>query len=184
MIEVGAAHIGAESGEEAFRKDTFFSTLRPMTDNYEPAALSSIGRTREETLLYEDPEKVIKNFKDWVEGTTKDRPILFSDNNGFDWQFVNYYFVYFLGVGKNPFGHSSRRIGDLYSGIKRNLRASNEWKKLRRVKHDHTALNDAMGTASALIEIGKMYNLRLTNENRSDNRNHTDHTKKAGHTRD
>ena len=38
-----------------------------------------------------------------------------SDNNGFDWQFVNWYFHAFLG--ENPFGHSSTNLGSLYKGL-------------------------------------------------------------------
>ena len=38
-----------------------------------------------------------------------------ADNFAFDWQFINYYFHRFLG--RNPFGFSGRRIGDLYAGL-------------------------------------------------------------------
>ena len=45
-----------------------------------------------------------------------------SDNNGFDWQFINWYFHHFLG--KNPFGHSSTNLGSLYKGVVRDMFAS------------------------------------------------------------
>src|SRR3989338_10868116 len=43
------------------------------------------------------------------------RPLFVSDNPAYDWQFINYYFHLFLG--RNPFGHSARRIGDFYAGL-------------------------------------------------------------------
>jgi hypothetical protein len=35
--------------------------------------------------------------------------VFVSDNNGFDWQFINWYFWHFTGA--NPFGHSSTNLG-------------------------------------------------------------------------
>jgi hypothetical protein len=40
--------------------------------------------------------------------------IFISDNNGFDWIFVCWYFYHF--IGENPFGYSFRRLADLYCG--------------------------------------------------------------------
>lgn len=83
-------------------------------------------------------------------------PLVFvSDNPAYDWQFINYYFWKFLN--QNPFGHSARRIGDFYAGLKRNWRMPGaEWKKLRRTVHDHHPVHDAMGNAEALESILKM----------------------------
>lgn len=72
-----------------------------------------------------------------------------SDNPAFDWQFVNYYLHRY--AGRNPMGWSARRIGDLYCGLHRDVRAS--WKHLRKTRHDHNPLNDARGNAEALIAI-------------------------------
>lgn len=164
MIELGAVRV-CEKMDEA----TFFSTLRPITDRYEAEALASIGKTREETLTYDDPEKAIIRFSEWVQSTTQGRPIFLSDNNGFDWSFVNYYFTYFLGVRKNPFGHSSRRIGDIYGGMMNDLRNTN-WKRLRKTRHTHNALDDAMGNAQAFVEILKLGNFKQKDEYQNRNR--------------
>jgi hypothetical protein len=126
---------------------TFWRNLKPMTELFEPGALNSIGMTREQTLTFGDPKQAITQMVEWVEGTTEGRPVFISDNNGFDWQFVNYYCHYY--VGRNPFGFSSRRIGDFYAGLKRNFRSSSKWKSLRRTAHTHNALDDAMGNAEA-----------------------------------
>ncbi len=82
--------------------------------------------------------------------------MFFSDNNGFDWQFVNWYFHYYLG--KNPFGFSSTNIGSLYKGMVKNTR--HNFKHLRKTKHTHNPVDDAKGNAEALQSMIKM-GLRL-----------------------
>jgi hypothetical protein len=76
---------------------------------------------------------------------------MWSDNPAFDWQFFNYYAIAYLG--KNPFGHSARRIGDFFAGLEADPRASSAWKKLRTERHTHNALDDARGNAGALEAI-------------------------------
>ncbi len=71
----------------------------------------------------------------------------------FDWQFINYYFHLFLG--RNPFGHSARRIGDFYAGLVGDFTNASSWKKLRVTAHDHNPVNDAMGNLEAFERILK-----------------------------
>jgi hypothetical protein len=56
--------------------------------------------------------------------------------------------------GHNPFGWSSRRIGDLYCGLVKDSRA--QWKYLRKTKHTHHPVDDAKGNAEALLAMQKM----------------------------
>ena len=84
---------------------TFYGQLRPISDNWIPEALRVSGFSREETLAFDDPAEVMAGFKDWIAENTTGRPMFISDNNGFDWQFINWYFHHFLG--DNPFGFSS-----------------------------------------------------------------------------
>ena len=63
--------------------------------------------------------------------------------------FVCWYFHHFLG--ENPFGYSSRRIGDFYAGLRREYRA--QWKHLRRTRHSHDPVDDALGNAEAFIAM-------------------------------
>jgi hypothetical protein len=72
-----------------------------------------------------------------------------SDNAGFDWQFVNYYFHRF--VGRNPFGFSPLSLTSLYKGFARDMRAC--FRRLRRTRHTHNALDDARGNAEALLAL-------------------------------
>jgi hypothetical protein len=77
--------------------------------------------------------------------------VFWSDNPAFDWQFINYYLIDYVGV--NPFGYSARRIGDLYSGRLGRLSAHTEWKRMRQTKHSHNPVDDARGNAEALASI-------------------------------
>ena len=64
---------------------------------------------------------------------------------------VNFYFWRYFG--ENPFGHSGRRIADFYAGLVGDFRNTQRWKRLRRTKHDHHPVHDALGNAEARIRI-------------------------------
>jgi len=120
----------------------------PGSWNKEAAAVSGISY--EEYSKFIHPEITMKRFAGWIEKTNSShRPTFISDNVAFDWQFINYYFHYF--IGSNPFGWSGRRIGDLYCGQHGDVRCS--WKHLRKTKHTHNPVDDAMGNAEALIRM-------------------------------
>jgi len=132
---------------------SFHATLSPISENYVPEALAVCNRTYEETLKFENPETVMKRCLEWVKKTnTHSRPMFLSDNNGFDWQFLNYYFWKFCN--QNPFGHSSTNQGSLFKGMQKDTFVS--FKYLRKTKHDHNALNDCRGNAEALLEMKKL----------------------------
>ena len=77
--------------------------------------------------------------------------VMVSDNPAYDFQWVNFYFwKYFQS---NPFGHSARRIGDFYAGLRGDFRKSQEWKRLRVTRHDHHPVHDALGNAEAFARI-------------------------------
>jgi hypothetical protein len=91
----------------------------------------------------------MERFERWILESSKGRPVFASDNLAFDWQWINYYFHAYLG--RNPFGWSGRRIGDLYCGMVKDGYA--QWKHLRRTSHDHDPLHDARGNAEALLAM-------------------------------
>ena len=101
------------------------------------------------------------NFAEWLHASSKNRPVLISDNPDFDASSISYYFA--LADIPNPFGFSSRRIGDLYAGFRQDSRQSSAWKKLRTTTHTHNALDDAIGNAGALLKIAEM-GLRIRSE--------------------
>lgn len=138
---------------------TFYSKLEPISEEWIPEALAVSGFTREETKTFNDPELVMAKFARWLDVKCDSRPMFFSDNNGFDWQFINWYFHHFYG--RNPFGHSSTNLGSLYKGMERTM--FKNFKKLRKTKHTHNPVDDAMGNMEALIhmkyEMGLQINL-------------------------
>ena len=146
MVSFGA--IVVESGLSR----TFYAELAPISDRWIPDALAVSGFTREQVMRFEDPKSVMIRFEEWVNANSKGRPIFIADNPGFDFAFINYYFHAF--VGSNPFGFSSRRIGDLYCGAKLDTFA--KWKHLRKTNHSHNALDDAKGNAEAIIEMQRL----------------------------
>lgn len=131
---------------------TFYGKTRPISDIYVESALAVSGFSREEHLTFDDPKKVMTDFDAWLRNNSQSKPILISDNNGYDASWINWYFLTYLG--KNPFGWSSRRIGDLYCGMVKDMWAG--WKKLRVTKNTHNPVDDAMGNAEALLKMKEM----------------------------
>jgi len=134
---------------------TFYGQVKPISGLWVPEALAVSGISREKHETFAEPKVIMQAFASWIEINSVGKPIFISDNPAFDWQYINFYFHYFLG--KNPFGFSARRIGDLYCGMKMDARLNSEWKKLlRRTSHDHNPVNDAKGNAEALLAMQKM----------------------------
>jgi hypothetical protein len=130
----------------------FYGRLKPISDKWMPDALAVSGFTREQTLDFDDPGTVMDGFGRWVKERTKGRAFFISDNNGFDWQFINWYFWHF--TGSNPFGHSSSNLGSLYKGMVQDM--FQNFKHLRTTVHTHDPRDDAKGNAEALLEMKKM----------------------------
>jgi hypothetical protein len=84
--------------------------------------------------------------------------VFISDNNGFDWQFVNWYFHHFLG--ENPLGYSSTYLGSLCQGVVRDTFVNS--KHLRKMEHTHHPVDDARGNAEALLRIKEEFGLKIS----------------------
>lgn len=153
MVSFGAIRVDRELDT------TFYGETRPISEKWVPEALavSNIDRATHES--YEDPQVVMQRFVKWVESVSVGKPIFVSDNPAFDYQFMNYYLIAY--TGNNPFGHSARRIGDIYSGLVKDLRASSAWKKWRKTKHTHNPVDDARGNAEALLVMADKYGLKI-----------------------
>lgn len=136
---------------------TFYGKVKPISDLYDPKALAVSGFSREEHEKFDDPFIVMDDFANWLNENSVGRPILISDNNGYDASWINYYFHVYLG--RNPFGWSSRRIGDLICGAKHDLYYN--WKHLRKTPHNHHPVSDAMGNAEALLTFFKEYSISI-----------------------
>ncbi len=144
-------------GAVKYKSDqTFYGETSPIITTYNPEALKISGFTREEHEKFPDPRETMKEFQEWVyQNSSNNRATLISDNNSFDMMWITYYFdLYNLD---NPFGFSSRRLGDLYCGIQKNFHVNREWKKkYRKTKHTHNPVDDAQGNAEALEAFEKL----------------------------
>ncbi|MTB53720.1 3'-5' exoribonuclease [Lewinella sp. W8] len=136
---------------------TFYGRLRPISDRYVEEALRVSGHSRQETLTFDDPAEVMAAFADWVAEYSTGRPLFISDNNGFDWMFVCWYFHHF--TGGNPFGHSSQNLGSLYKGLVNDV--FKNFKHLRETSHTHHPVDDAKGNAEALLKMKRDLGLKI-----------------------
>ena len=151
--EFSMVSFGAVLFNDALDK-TFYGKTRPISDRFVPEALAISGFSREQHLSFDDPKAAMESFASWLDQHAKGRPVFVSDNVAFDWQFINYYFHRFLG--RNPFGFSGRRIGDLYAGLVKDASKATEWKKFRVTKHTHNPVDDAKGNAEALKKFREL----------------------------
>ena len=147
---------GAVIVDESLDKN-FYGQLRPISETWRPESLQISGFTREQVMQFKEPKLVMTEFGEWLRLNCRNQPVFISDNNGFDWQFINYYFHHFLG--RNPFGHSSTNLGSLYKGLVKDT--SLNFKRLRKTRHTHNPVDDAIGNAEALLHMKKDLSLKI-----------------------
>jgi DNA polymerase III alpha subunit (gram-positive type) len=136
---------------------SFYGQLAPISEAWIPEALAVSGFTREQTLAFDDPKEVMQRFAGWLAKECGGRMLFISDNNGFDWQFINWYFHHF--IGRNPFGFSSQNLGSLYKGLVKDT--FKNFKHLRQTKHTHHPVDDAKGNAEALLAMKQEMGLKI-----------------------
>ena len=137
---------------------TFYGKLKPISENWIPQALAVSGHSRNETLEFDEPKEVKEKFAEWIKHNSKGQAVFISDNNGFDWMFICWYFHHFLD--KNPFGHSSQNLGSLYKGLVKDT--FKNFKHLRKTKHTHHPVDDAKGNAEALLTMKNEMDLGIS----------------------
>ena len=143
MVSFGAVVV------EPSMEHTFYGECCPISDKFVQEALDVCKVSREATLAFPKAELTMLKFKQWVNDVCESRPLFISDNNGFDWQFINWYFHHF--TGSNPFGFSSKNLGSMYQGMMKNCFKS--FKHLRKTKHTHHPVDDAKGNVEALLQM-------------------------------
>lgn len=141
---------------------------RPIADAPNPGftATSSLrqpgfdGERRTIDVTATDREfRVFSLLDNWLRHFGDHRPVFVSDNPGFDFMWIA---CGFDSHGlRNPFGHSSRRIGDLAAGLSGNWKNASGWKKHRRTAHDHNPVHDALGNAEALAHLLHQHDQRI-----------------------
>ena len=111
MLSFGLAVAGRFDGETFTPFDpeaaTFYRELKPVSDNFDIEALRVAGLDRD-LLVAEasEPEDAMRDAAAWVSAQAggSDRAVLVGYPVVFDWQFLHWYFVRFLG--RSPFGFS------------------------------------------------------------------------------
>lgn len=84
-------------------KTTFYGQTHPISEDSNEEALAISGFSRQEHESFEDPKIIFEQFLSWIaETSTKGKPVLISDNNGYDASWINLYFHTFCG--NNSFG--------------------------------------------------------------------------------
>lgn len=144
MTQFGAVHYHTRQSFHGLLHDS-----EPDPDN--PAKPRLVGRR------VIDPYQVMRAFAEWVAVPRKPyaRPIFISDNNGYDAMWITFNFDRYGII--NPFGHSSRRISDIYSGAVGDLRQTQKWKQWRKTPHTHHPVDDAMGNVEAFATMLRLH---------------------------
>jgi ribonuclease T len=148
MLSIGAC--------DAYKPEVAFNCLiQPISKRADPEALGVTGLSLARLVVEGlSPIDAMCQFDQWVKATCGDRlPVFVGLNAGFDWSFVNYYFIKFYG--SNPFGFSALDIKALYMGAKgcswRETKSSNMKRVLgATLSGTHDALTDARFQAELL----------------------------------
>ena len=151
MLALGACVVGSPA-------TSFYAELKPISKEFIPDALKVSGFSLEQLEREGQlPEKVMKDFKSWVEKEAGDNKAVFVGFNGcYDWQFVNWYFESF--AGGNPFGFGGIDIKSYFMGL-----SGEPWSKTTSSQlpsefqpdepQTHNALDDARAQASIFQKL-------------------------------
>jgi len=152
MSSIGACVVGDP-------QNSFYCELKPISDKFDPEAAAVSGLDRAKLKIDGiDPTKAMAKFAEWVFFASREgRPVFVAFNATFDWMFVHWYLMHF--VGKNPFGISGLDVKAYYMGglkkqswtetSKRNF----EKRFLSDKKHTHNALDDAREQAEVFEKV-------------------------------
>jgi DNA polymerase III epsilon subunit-like protein len=145
MLSLGACVVGSN-------RNGFYVEFKPLNDNAIPEALKVSGFKLENLAKSgEDPSDGMKKMTTWMKKVCGNaKPVFVGFNAGFDWSFVNWYFIHF--VGENPFGFAALDIKSYYMGLIgcnwEDTKSSRIPPKFQSTKPgDHNALNDARAQA-------------------------------------
>lgn len=153
MLSLGACVIGK-------KEVNFYVEFKPISQKFISSALEVSGLSLEK-LQREgiDPAAGVAQFETWIIKVCDEaRPVFIAFNATFDWSFIHWYFIKFLG--RDPFGISGLDIKAYYMG-KLNTTWSETTKKrvaekfAPSYKHTHNALDDALEQAEIFEKLLK-----------------------------
>jgi DNA polymerase III epsilon subunit-like protein len=151
MLSLGACVVGD-------RDESFYVEIKPLNDNAIPDALKVSGFDMAKLAeTGETPERTMAKLAAWVKTVAGDgKPVFVGLNAGFDWSFVNWYFVHF--TGGNPFGFAPLDIKSYYMGLIgcgwEDTKSSSMRPEFQPGKPgDHNALTDAKAQAEMFEKL-------------------------------
>jgi len=163
MISFGAAVAGTRTEQGFTAADptaaTFYRELRPISDDFDPAALEVSGLDRA-ALVRDgvDPAVAMAEFSSWVlETAGSARPIVVGYPACYDWMFLYWYLMRF--TGKSPFGHSGCLDLKTLNATKADVPMAGAVKArmprqlLSNHPHTHHALDDAIEQADLCANL-------------------------------
>jgi len=135
--------LGAVIVDKSLKK-TFKINIKPISKNFDPNRIKFI-----ENKEGMEAKEAMITFRDWLNENKKGKLVFISDNNGFDWMFICWYFWHFLG--ENPFGYSSQNLNSLYRGMRHDMNVKIDSLRSRKLTHD--ALEDAKDNARIFLKL-------------------------------
>ena len=151
MLSIGACVVGNPDV-------SFYAELKPVSTEFVPDALRVSGFSLDDLALRgQSPERVIKDFRRWVEESTGDcKPVFVGFNGCYDWQFVNWYCETY--AGGNPFGFGGIDIKSYFMGLSGEPWAKTTSSQLPKEfqpdqEQTHNALDDARAQASIFEKL-------------------------------
>jgi len=164
MLSFGLAVAGRYDGDRVVAADpnaaTYYAELRPISDDFDPAALAVSGLDRQ-ALSHggRDPADAMNEAADWVRRQAGNhRPVAVGFPLIYDWMFLYWYFERFARDGC-PFGFSSgldmKTIYQLKSGAVLGQSGKDDLPRLVRgtAAHRHHALGDAVEQAGIFVRL-------------------------------
>ncbi len=132
---------------------TFYRELKPISEQFDRHALAVAGLDREAlTHSGTDPMVAMRDAAEWVIAQSKDaRAVLVGYPVVFDWMFLHWYFMHF--VGKSPFGFSGaldmKTMYQQKAGVTLDVAGRSDLppELSSRRQHTHNALDDAVEQA-------------------------------------
>jgi len=150
MLSLGACVVGDDN--------EFYVEFKPLNENFVPEAIKLTGFNLTKLADTGDcPEDAMKNLAAWVIEVAGDgKPVFVGFNAGFDWSFVNWYFIHFLK--DNPFGFAPLDVKSYYMGLTgvawRDTKSSRIRQEFQPTKPgDHNALNDARAQGEMFVKM-------------------------------
>lgn len=137
----------------------FYAELKPISNEYEPEALTVSGLDRERLVAEGlEPTVAMRQAAEWIAEQARGRqPVLVAYPLSFDWSFLYWYFVRF--TSGSPFRHS--RCFDMKTALavkgKRTIASSGHKNLPERLRsersHTHHALDDAREQAEVFANL-------------------------------